>query len=73
MRQPYKVVKLTEKGCKLALHAIRKHQLLERLLTEISHVEQALAHVAFNIGYYIPDSVIEKIEETLEKKTPIAS
>lgn len=72
---PYKGAKLTEEGRKIALDAIRKHQLLERLLTEILHVEQTLAHeVAFNIGYYIPDSVIKKIEEALEKKqTPIAS
>jgi DtxR family Mn-dependent transcriptional regulator len=49
-RQPYKGVKLTEEGRKIALETIRKHQLLERLLTDILHVEQTLAYeVAFNI------------------------
>jgi len=43
--------------------------LLARLLTDILHVEQTLAYeIAFNIGYYIPDSVIEKIEEAPETK-----
>ncbi|HDQ06440.1 MAG TPA: metal-dependent transcriptional regulator [Candidatus Bathyarchaeota archaeon] len=67
--QPYRGVKLTEEGRKIALYAMRKHRLLSRLLTEILHIEQTLAYeVAFNIGYYIPDSVIEKIEEALETK-----
>ena len=67
--QPYRGVKLTEEGHKIALYAIRKHRLLARLLTDILHVEQTLAYeVAFNIGYYIPDGVIEKIEEALETK-----
>jgi len=67
--QPYKGVKLTKEGHKIALYAIRKHRLLARLLTDILHVEQTLAYeIAFNIGYYIPDSVIEKIEEAPETK-----
>jgi len=67
--QPYRGVKLTEEGRKIALYAIRKHRLLARLLTDILHVEQTLAYeVAFNMGYYIPDGVIEKIEEALEIK-----
>lgn len=68
-RHAYKGVKLTEEGRKIALEAIRKHQLLERLLTDILHVEQTLAYeVAFNIGYYIPGNLIEKIEELPEIK-----
>ena len=68
-RQPYKGAKLTKDGRKITLDAIRKHRLLERQLTEILNVEQTLAYeVAFNIGYYIPDGVIEKIEEALEIK-----
>jgi DtxR family Mn-dependent transcriptional regulator len=72
---PYEGIRLTKKGRKIALSVIRKHLLLEKLLTDILHVEQTLAYeVAFNIGYYIPDSVIEKVEEALEKKrTPIVS
>ena len=66
-RQPYKGVKLTKEGYKIALHAIRKHQLLERLLTDILHVEKTLAYkVAIDIGHYVPDGVIEKIEEAIE-------
>jgi len=69
--KPYEGIKLTEKGRKIALSAIRKHLLIEKLLTDILHVELTLAYeVAFNIGYYIPDSVIEKIEEALKKRKP---
>jgi DtxR family Mn-dependent transcriptional regulator len=68
-RQPYRGAKLTEEGHKIVLDATRKHRLLGRLLTDILHVEQTLAYeVAFNIGYYIPNSIIEKIEEVLETK-----
>lgn len=67
--QPYRGVKLTEEGRKITLYAIRKHRLLERLLTDILHVEQTLAYeVAFNIGCYIPDSIVERIEEALKIK-----
>ena len=70
----YKGIRLTEKGRKIALSAIRKHLWIEKLLTDILHVERTLAYeVAFNIGYYIPDSVIEKIEEALEKQASITS
>jgi len=67
--QPYRGIKLTEEGNKIALRAIRKHQLLTRLLTDILDVEPTLTYdVAFNIAYYIPDSIIKKIEKTLETK-----
>jgi DtxR family Mn-dependent transcriptional regulator len=57
----YKGIKITEKGRKIALSAIRKHLSIEKLLTDILHVERPLAYkVAFNIGYYIPDSVVKK-------------
>jgi len=67
--KPHEGIKLTKKGRKIALYAIRKHLLIEKLLTDILRVEQTIAYeVAFNIGYSVPDSVIEKIEEALEKK-----
>jgi len=67
--QPYRGVYLTEEGHNIALRAIRKHRLLTKLLTAILDVEPTLAYgVAFNIAYYIPDSIIEKIEKTLETK-----
>ena len=36
---PYKGVKLTEEGARIAMRVIRKHRLSERLLTDILHVE----------------------------------
>jgi Mn-dependent DtxR family transcriptional regulator len=67
--QPYRGVYLTEEGHEIALRVIRKHQLLTRLLTDVLDVEPTLAYeIASNIGYYIPDSAIEKIEEALETK-----
>lgn len=42
--KPYKGVKLTEKGEKLALDILRRHRLAERLLTDILNVEWSNVH-----------------------------
>jgi len=68
IHQPYKGITLTEEGCKIALRIVRKHEVLEQLLTHILEVDVSLAReVAANIGYYIPDDVVRKIEEVLSK------
>ena len=36
--EPYKGVKLTEKGRRIALNVLRRHRLAERLLTDILHL-----------------------------------
>jgi len=44
--KPYKGVKLTEKGRKIALQVIRRHRLSERLLTDILNMKWDKAHDA---------------------------
>ncbi len=46
MHQPYKGVKLTAKGRKIALDVIRRHRLSERLLVDILRLEWSKAHDA---------------------------
>lgn len=65
--EPYKGVKLTEKGRKIALQVVRRHRLSERLLTDILHVNWGKAHdIACKIEHDIADEeVMERIEEAL--------
>lgn len=68
IHQPYKGIRLTEEGHEIALSVAKKYGVLERLLTDILEVEVSLAReVAANIGYYIPDDIVEKIEKVLSK------
>ncbi len=46
VHQPYKGVKLTAKGRKIALDVVRRHRLSERLLVDILRVEWSRAHDA---------------------------
>ena len=65
--EPYKGVKLTEKGRKLALNVLRRHRLAERLLTDILHVDWSEAHdAACKLEHAIADEdIIKPIEKTL--------
>jgi len=59
---------LTEEGRKIALRIVRKHEVLERLLTHILGVDVSLAReVAANIGYYIPDDIVRKLKKCYQK------
>jgi len=40
IHKAYEGIKLTKKGRKIALSAVRKHLLIEKLLTDILHVER---------------------------------
>lgn len=63
---PYKGVKLTRKGKKIALHVIRRHRLSERLLTDILQVEWSEAHnVACKFEHCFSNHVIKKLEKAL--------
>lgn len=46
VHQPYKGVKLTAKGRKIALDVVRRHRLSERLLVDILRMEWSKAHDA---------------------------
>jgi DtxR family Mn-dependent transcriptional regulator len=64
--RPYKGVKLTQKGTKIALQVIRKHRLSERLLVDILHMEQARVHdTACKLEHCITDEMIEPLEKAL--------
>ncbi len=67
IHKPYKGVQLTEKGRKIALDVIRRHRLLERLLTDLLEVEWDKAHdVACQLEHWIPKDVTKKIEHVLK-------
>ena len=64
--EPYKGVKLTEKGRKIALHVIRKHRLSERLLTDILRVDWDKAHdAACRLEHGITGDIIKNLEKVL--------
>ncbi|HEX9862903.1 MAG TPA: metal-dependent transcriptional regulator [Candidatus Bathyarchaeia archaeon] len=64
--RPYKGVKLTQKGTKIALRVIRKHRLSERLLVDILHMKQAKVHdIACKLEHCITDEMIEPLEKAL--------
>jgi DtxR family Mn-dependent transcriptional regulator len=66
IHEPYKGVKLTEKGRRIALHIIRQHRLSERLLTDILHVDWSEVHkAACRLEHDITGDIIKKLEETL--------
>ena len=66
LHEPYRGVKLTEKGRRIALRVVRRHRLSERLLTDILKVEWENAHtVACRLEHVITDEVAKKIEKVL--------
>ena len=65
--KPYKGVKLTQKGRKIALQVIRKHRLSERLLVDILHMRRDKAHdAACKLEHSITDDMIKSLEEALK-------
>ena len=66
IHEPYKGVKLTEKGRKLALNVLRRHRLAERLLTEILDVDWSEVHeAACKLEHAIPADIIKPLEKAL--------
>ncbi|MDH5702029.1 MAG: metal-dependent transcriptional regulator [Candidatus Bathyarchaeota archaeon] len=65
--EPYRGVKLTEKGRKLALNVLKRHRLAERLLTDILHLDWSEAHdAACKLEHVIADeSIMKPLEKTL--------
>jgi DtxR family Mn-dependent transcriptional regulator len=64
--EPYKGVKLTEKGRKLALKVLRRHRLAERLLTDILRVDWSEAHdAACKLEHAIATGIIKPLEKAL--------
>lgn len=64
--EPYKGVKLTEKGRRIALRVIRRHRLSERLLTDVLHVDWDKAHkAACRLEHAFDDDIVNKLENAL--------
>jgi DtxR family Mn-dependent transcriptional regulator len=65
--EPYRGVRLTEKGRRIAVQVVRRHRLSERLLTDILHVDWGKAHdAACKIEHAIDDEeIIGNLEEAL--------
>lgn len=65
-REPYKGVKLTAEGRKLAMLVFRRHRLAERLLTDTLHFAWADAHdEACKLEHVISERLASSIEKTL--------
>lgn len=65
--KPYRGVKLTQKGRKIALQVLRKHRLSERLLVDILHMEKDKAHdVACKLEHSITEEMIKPLEDALK-------
>lgn len=65
-REPYKGVKLTEEGRKLALSVFRRHRLAERLLTDVIHLDWVESHEeACKLEHAISDRLASSIEKAL--------
>lgn len=65
--EPYKGVKLTESGLKLALSVVRRHRLSERLLTDILRMKWEDVHEsACAMEHGLPDKVASSLEKILK-------
>jgi DtxR family Mn-dependent transcriptional regulator len=66
VHEPYRGVKLTEKGLRLALSVVRKHRLSECLLRDVLDVEWDKVHdAACQLEHGISDEIAKKIEKAL--------
>ena len=64
--EPYRGVKLTREGEKIALNIIRKHRLAERLLTDILHAEWSNVHDdACKLEHALTKNMVSLLEEKL--------
>jgi DtxR family Mn-dependent transcriptional regulator len=66
IHEPYKGVKLTEKGRKLALNVLRRHRLAERLLTDVLRLDWSRAHgAACKLEHAIAEDIVKLLEKAL--------
>ncbi len=65
--EPYKGVKLSEKGRRIAIRVVRRHRLSERLLTDILHLEGDKVHeAACRLEHCMTDDIIKPLEKALK-------
>jgi len=66
IHEPYKGIKLTEKGRKIALEVLRRHRLSERLLTDLLGVDWSRAHeIACKLEHNLPNDILKNLEKVL--------
>ncbi len=66
IHQPYRGVKLTEKGLRIALKILRKHRLAERFLTDMLKMSWIRVHEeACKLEHALTEEVTSKLEEAL--------
>jgi len=67
---PYKGVQVTDDGRKIALNVIRKHRLLERLLTDILHMGWDKVHnSACKLEHAVTEDLLNSLETILDHPT----
>jgi len=65
-REPYKGVKLTKEGRRMALSVFRRHRLAEKLLTDLLHLDWAESHEeACKLEHAISDQLAAAVEKAL--------
>ena len=68
VHEPYRGVKLTDKGRRIALDVIRRHRLSERLLTDFLRLEWWEPHdAACGLEHAFTEEVMERLEKALGK------
>ena len=65
--EPYKGVRLTESGRKIAIDVIRRHRLAERLLTDFLKIDWSRVHdQACRLEHAITDDLTKPLEKALD-------
>ena len=66
IHKPYKGVKLTENGRKIASSVLRRHRLAERLLTDILHLDWSQVHdLACKLEHALSPEIVKPLEKAL--------
>jgi DtxR family Mn-dependent transcriptional regulator len=66
IHEPYKGVKLSESGKKIASKILRRHRLAERLLTDLLHLDWSEVHEpACQLEHALPPEIIRSLEKVL--------
>ena len=66
IHEPYKGVKLTENGKKIASNIIRRHRLAERLLTDFLHLDWSEVHdPACKLEHALSPEILKPLEKAL--------
>ena len=66
IHEPYKGVRLTEKGRKVASNVVRRHRLAERFLTDILHLDWSEVHdAACKLEHALSPEILNPLENAL--------